>query len=222
VIVEIDLPSGEILWEWHLLDHLDPVAHHSQDACSPGYGVIDWSHCNTVKVYENYRFQGRFYPAVVLLLSRELDTFWMIDYGTGDILWSCGQHGDFGRREPPEEPLFNTAHEIDMLENGNFILFDNGEDRREQVSRALEFAVDPARGRARQVWSWTETEGVMFSLWGGDADRLPNGNTLISDVQNARVIEVNPAGEKVWQLQIRQPSVPLNTYTVYMAKRVCK
>ncbi len=34
-----------------------------------------------------------------------------------------------------------------------------------------------------------------------DADRLPNGNTLIADVLGARVIEVDPGGDIVWQVE---------------------
>ncbi len=218
--MEIDIPSGEVLWEWHLSDAVDPVEHHAEDTCARGRGIVDWSHCNTVKIIEQYTFGGSTYGAVVLLLSRNLDTFWMIDYTSGDVIWSCGQHGDFGRREPPDEPLFNTAHEIDMLENGNFILFDNGELRQERVSRALEFSVDPAAGTAEEVWTWTETGQVMFSKWGGESDRLPNGNTLITDVQSARIIEVDPDGEKVWQLEIDAKPGLVDSYTIFMAKRV--
>jgi len=221
LIVEVDVPSGEILWEWHLIDHLDPVAHHADSACANGMGILDWSHCNTVKVIENYTLHGVTYDRVVLLLARNLDTFWMIDYATEEVIWSCGQHGDFGRREPPDEPLFNAAHEIEMPENGNFLMFDNGDERALRVSRALEIAVDPAAGTAEEVWSWTEPDEEMFSPWGGDADRLPNGNTLISNVQAARIVEVSPSGEKVWQLDIRHPRYP-NRYTVFMAKRAAE
>ena len=34
--------------------------------------------------------------------------------------------------------------------------------------------------------------------WPRDADRLPNGNTLITDSRNGRIIEVTPSGEVVW------------------------
>jgi hypothetical protein len=34
--------------------------------------------------------------------------------------------------------------------------------------------------------------------WPRDADRLPNGNTLITDSRNHRVLEVDPAGREVW------------------------
>jgi hypothetical protein len=38
--------------------------------------------------------------------------------------------------------------------------------------------------------------------------------------RNAGTGAVNPAGEKVWQREIRQPRGDQNLYTVFMAKRV--
>ena len=35
--------------------------------------------------------------------------------------------------------------------------------------------------------------------WPRDADRLPNGNTLVTDTLNHRVVEVTPTGKVVWE-----------------------
>jgi len=52
---------------------------------------------------------------------------------------------------------------------------------------------------ARVVWEYRETPD-FYSYWGGDADRLSNGNTLITDTTNGRILEVTSEGEKVWEL----------------------
>jgi hypothetical protein len=213
VIKEVDIRTHEVIWEWHLHQYVDPVEHHREDLCT-GIGDLmngDWSHCNTVKYYQNYFFNGESHD-VVLLNSRHLDTFWIIDYETSEILWSCGQHGTIGRKEPPAEPLFSHAHEVELLEDGNFLMFDNGNFRDPQVSRALEIQVDPTAGTAMEVWSWTEPLEVMYSYGMGDANRLPNGNTLVTDPTQGRIIEVTPDGEKVWQLALEYPSGPVWIY----------
>ncbi len=223
-IVEIDVSSEEIVWEWPLHEYVDPlVENDGPDFCYGVFDYEDWSHCNTVKVIEDFVYDGQTYPAVVMLLSRNLDTFWMIDYFSQEIIWSCGQHGDFGRRIILE-PLFNTAHEIEMIDTDRFLLFDNGDERAIQASRALEIEVDPVAGTANAVWFWKEPERIMFSSWGGDADRLPNGNTLITNVANGRIVEVAPNKDKVWQLDIRPPDwdLPLwlpSPISTFMAKR---
>ncbi len=222
IIMEVDMATHELLWEWHLKDNVDPVAHHWEGMCEPAGALKfeDWSHSNTLENYPNYVYDGQSYNTL-LLNARHLDTFYMIDYPSGDILWSVGQHGDFGRREPPEEPLFDTCHAVDLLDNGNFILYDNGNLRLPPLSRALEIAVDPVAQTAEEVWSWTDPDEYQWDWWGGDADRLPNGNTLLTKVVLGKIIEVNPQGEKVWEMTMRHQTDPgtLN-YTIYNNIRV--
>jgi len=237
-IVELDpdLPSPfNVVWEWRIGDHVDPVAHHWDGLCQTPF-TTDWTHNNTIKVIENYRYNGTTYPRVLLTLSRNLDTFWLIAYPSGNVIWSFGQHGTFGRREPPLEPVFNTAHEIEMVSNDNgvwdrFLLFDNSEHRDPQVSKALEIAIWPEASTYYDAWEWTDPDLWMFNPWGGDADRLPNGNTLITDpygtiplqfpFPGARIVEVTPAGEVVWEMQIVHPQAPeVQITSTFMAKRV--
>ncbi|MCB0352539.1 MAG: hypothetical protein KDD64_03415, partial [Bdellovibrionales bacterium] len=46
--------------------------------------------------------------------------------------------------------------------------------------------------------------GEFFSQAGSSAQRLRNGNTLISqDRQDGRVFEVTPSGEIVWDLELK-------------------
>jgi len=212
VIVIVDEGTKNILWEWKIHDYVDAALHNEFSR----YGV-DWSHCNTVHYYSNYYFNGS-YREVLLLLSRSLDTLWMIEYPSGDILWSAGQHGDFGRVELPAEPFLSAAHETEMIDNNRFMVFDNGHYRNPLVSRAMEFTVDPSAGTMTEVWSWTDPGNTMSDLSGGDADRLPNGNTLLTHVTDARCIEVTEEGDIVWDMQVVHPGTSL-VHPVYQCER---
>jgi hypothetical protein len=215
VLREIDTATAEIVWEWRLRDYVDPVEHHNPDWMNILYGSLDWSHGNTVKFFPQYFYDGLEYRAV-LYHSLSLETFWMIDYDTLEVIWSCGQHGTFGRRDPPEEALFSGAHEVDMVENDVFIMYDNGIYRQVQRSRALKIQVDPIAGTAEELWSWSYWG--MFDGWGGDADELPNGNVLFTNVLEGRIIEVTPDGEIVWDMRFLNPlHMP---YTIYQLQRV--
>ncbi len=226
IIREIDMNTKEVIWEWSLRDYVDPRLHYFDENVCAGGSVDfaprgDWSHCNTVKYYPNFEFNGQTYNAI-LLNSRQLDTFYMIDHATGNILYSVGQHGTFGAREFPEEPLFRHPHEVMMLENGNFLMYDNRNLLEPFRSRALEIAVDPIAQTAEKVWSWTQPqEEVMYDVWGGDADRLPNGNTLIVNSGRGRIFEVAPNGEKVWELELYHPVFGTGgLHQIYKAERV--
>ncbi len=225
-IREIDLATHQIIWEWHLKDYVDPAVHYLDEAiCETGTDDFsprgDWSHCNTVKYYPGYELNGQIYNSI-LLNSRQLDTLFMIDHATGNILLSVGQHGMFGGREPPEEPLFHHAHEVSMLENGNYLMYDNRNLLPPFRSRALEIAVDPIAQTAEEVWSWTQPpEKKMYDTWGGDANRLPNGNTLIVNSGKGRITEVEPNGEKVWEMEMYHPLLGgTGLHQLYKAERV--
>jgi len=80
------------------------------------------------------------------------------------------------------------------LENGNILMFDNGTVRR--YSRVLE--LDPTANRI--VWTYeAEPKEAFFSLSRGGNQRLPNGNTLITDSDSGRAFEVTRDGEVVWE-----------------------
>jgi hypothetical protein len=52
-----------------------------------------------------------------------------------------------------------------------------------------------------QSWVWRDTR----MQWPRDADRLPNGHTLITDSNGNRVFEVDKQGEVVWSVNIAFP-----------------
>jgi hypothetical protein len=216
VISELDMATNEVIWEWHLGDYIDPIEHHHESIeVIWGDATRDWSHVNTVQYIPDYVFDGNTYDAV-LFNSRHLNTFWVIDHATGDILWSCGEHGMFGFPGPGEELLFSHSHQVELLSNGNVIMYDNGNDRVPPSSRALELSVDPVAQVAQEVWSWTEPG--MYDYWGGDANKLPNGNVLLTNVEGGRIIEVTPSGEIVWEMHMKRTIGP--NHTIYSCTRI--
>lgn len=77
------------------------------------------------------------------------------------------------------------------------------------ISANVESKIQPT---ARVVWEYRETPD-FFSQWGGDADRLPNGNTLITDCTNGRILEVTMEGEKVWEVFVED-------WDIYRSERI--
>jgi outer membrane protein assembly factor BamB len=74
------------------------------------------------------------------------------------------------------------------------LVFDNGS--RRGASRVVE--LDPET--LEVSWQYpAEPGGSFFSRWRGGAQRLANGNTLITESEKGRVFEVTPAGEVVWE-----------------------
>ncbi len=205
-ILEVIQETGEVVWSWNLEDYFSPPDHYCP-VCIEDMsraGARDWSHSNSIHFYEG--------DSSILLNVRNLNTFLMISYPSGDVLWACGDAGTFGGG------LFSHAHDAERLADGNVLLFDNdlhGEDP--MVTRALELMVDPGTQTAGVAWEWRDE-----TLWApirGDANRLPNGNTLVTASHEGRVVEVNPSGEKVWEMVLKHPK-PGWDYNFYKAERI--
>jgi hypothetical protein len=137
----------------------------------------DVFHPNSIQVLKQPLYGGK--SGDVLLCIRELDLVAIVDLEEKRIVWEWGP-GDL-----------DAPHHATMLENGHILVFDNG--RRRRWSRVVE--VDPASKRI--VWQY-RADG-FFSKLRGAAQRLPNGNTLITESTKGRAFEVTPAGDVVWE-----------------------
>jgi hypothetical protein len=118
----------------------------------------------------------------ILVCMRNLDLIFVYDRDRQKIGW---QYDGRGVWEYPHEPIF--------LDNGNILIFDNGFDR--GYSRIIEF--EPL---SRQiVWEYKGSPPESFySQDRGFIQRLPNGNTLITESNSGRVFEVTNEGKIVW------------------------
>ena len=145
---------------------------------------------------------------------RNVNTFYKINHTSGEIIWSLGQFGDFTLFDlegNEQESLFFHPHAIEQIDDDEFILFDNNYhnyiDPSSKVSRIVELKIDEITMTANESWVWAAPP-TYYSHAFGDADRLPNGNRLATfgttthpDTHiGPRLVEVNNAGEIVWEL----------------------
>src|SRR6516225_3503486 len=123
----------------------------------------------------------------ILASYRPTSTVIRISRKTGKIVWKLGP------------PTVAGQHAPTLLENGNILIFDNGPHRLDDsvpYSRAIE--VDPATNAI--VWKYQDKPAWnFFSPRMGCAQRLPNGNTLITESSFGRFFEVTKEGEIVWE-----------------------
>jgi len=192
--IKIVNPStNTIVWEWKAEDHISFNDYCPLCITQQGLGGSDWSHANAAF----YRQESG--GDAIYVNFRNLNRICKIAYPAGTILWSLGDGGDFG------QGLFSHAHDPEMLPNGNFLLLDNGNHRNGNpgagYSRAIEIAFDPEKKQAEIVWEYNPTPSFYSFVMGG-ADRLPNGNTLITDATHGRIFEVTPEKETVWEYKL--------------------
>ncbi|MFQ6059470.1 MAG: hypothetical protein ACE5MB_11400, partial [Anaerolineae bacterium] len=108
------------------------------------------------------------------------------------LSWTLPASGQSGADTPP--PVLHLPHDVDRLPDGHTLITDGGQ-------HGGPTATQP--GSDSQIIEVDEAGNVMWSFneglsWAHNADRLPNGHTLISDTGHDRVIEIDAAGTIVW------------------------
>jgi len=141
----------------------------------------DWAHLNDVELLDDGR---------VMVSLRNQDQVVFLDTETGLLEdWTLGEDGDHGTLYEQHNPDY-----IPEAHGGPAVLVADSEN-----ARIVEYQrVD---GNWTRTWEWAD-ERVQ---WPRDADRLPNGNTLITDTNGKRLIEVAPNGTIVWSVQLSHP-----------------
>lgn len=197
-IVEVT-PEGETVWKWNLLDHYERSDFVMDDLLILDHKILyDVTHANALEIAADGN---------ILISVRHTDEIIKIDRQTGEILWRLGgsqsRNNDFTYIG---DSLNGTSHQHAplMLDNGNILIFDNGNSRAGQgrVSRAVEYELDEQALTATLVWEYRTPEN-HFAPNRGSVQRLDNGNTLINFVSHQpNIIEVSPEGEIVLEITL--------------------
>ena len=146
-------------------------------------GAVDILHTNTMRLIDGKLVDTHpmFKKGHLLMSMREIHTIAVVDPVQEKVTWAL-------------TGMWKYQHEPRLLENGNLLLFDNRGNNGK--SKILEF--DPLTQEV--VWSYQgEPAEEFYSKIAGKCERLPNGNTLITESTNGRVFEVTSEGKIVWE-----------------------
>ena len=179
----VNTTTDETEWEW------SAEADFDRDV---GGADGDWTHINDVEVTPD----GRYMVSV-----RNMDRVVFVEPGEGvDEDWTLGREDDYDVLYEQHNPDY-----IPPSEGGPAITVADSEN-----SRILEYErVDPetgepttaADGEWRRSWGWQDSR----VQWPRDADRLPDGDTLLVDTHGDRVAEIAPDGSVVWSVTVGMP-----------------
>ena len=168
--------DGDVTWRWDAEKHLGEGSAFDREHGSPPRSGEhdDWTHMNDIDRLENDNFQ---------LSIRNFDVVLEVDPETDEVVSVFGETGNHSIMRHQHNPHRLSAH-------GTLIVADSGNDR------VVEYDLEAGE----RVWTYT---GPAFDglQWPRDADRLPNGNTLVTDSRNNRILEVDPDGEIVWRFE---------------------
>ncbi len=193
-----------------------------------GGGMGDWMHINSMSMLGPNRWfdagDERFHPDNIIWDARETNIIAIVDKQNGNVVWKIGPDYDTDNRLRALGWMIGQhhAHMIPrgLPGEGNILVFDNGgwagygapnpgapsgiKNALRDFSRVVEF--DPID--LRIVWQYTPKEAGLvhpmdsnrfYSPFISSAQRLPNGNTLITEGSGGRILEVTKAHEVVWE-----------------------
>ena len=201
IIQEFD-SNKNLIFEWNAWEHLNIADYDNLDLTD---NRIVWMHGNSIHIDLDSN---------ILVSNRRSSEVIKIDRNNGDVIWYFGgPNNEFSITNDPYNG-FSRQHDVRRIENGNILLFDNGNDHDPPISRAVEYEIDESEKTADLVWDFSHPEGYLgFAM--GSVQRLPNNNTLINwgsllD-QGAVITEVDYDNNIV--LEIQYPN-PIHCYKV--------
>ena len=185
--ITIVTPDGRVLRNVSILQSFEKSIYaHLLDRIHPTGDIF---HTNTLEIFDGSmaHVSPLYSRGNALICMRKMDTIAIVDLEREIVIWA-------------ETDLWKKMHQPTLLSNGNMLIFDNrghnATRERLGMSRVMEF--NPLTMEVVWIYSGTQ-DNRLFSASCGSNIRLPNGNTLITESDKGRGIEVTPDGEIVWE-----------------------
>ncbi|MBU2995127.1 hypothetical protein KO500_01715 [Cellulophaga baltica] len=220
-IIEMDPLTEEIVWEWHVIDHLV----QDYDSTKENYGVVvdnpnkvDINYNNTQENGDLMHFNGLTLDEtndILYITVNNYSEVWVLDHSTttaeastssggnynlgGDLVYRFGNPLAY---DNVGDITLNNVHYPNLLDTGNMLVFAN--DVYDNQSEVVEYVLNPpyelVAGQDNEptvTWSFTDSE--LYSSGLGSGVRMSNGNTLIAEGRDGTIWEVSDSGEVLWQ-----------------------
>lgn len=142
---------------------------------SAGGGPGGYTHLNDIDAVDN--------GSAFLVSPRNFDRVMLIDRESKRVRWTLGEEDNYDILNEQHNPVLLSQDPVTVLVADS------------ENNRVVEY--EKTESGWKQTWSY----GTGLD-WPRDADRLPNGNTLIVDSNNNRALEVTPGGDVVWKVKI--------------------
>jgi len=200
IIQEINIETGQVLWEWHASGHVPLTSSY---AGRPTAAPYDFFHANSIEQLPN---------GDLLVSSRATWAVYDINMRTGRIRWILGgKRSSFRIGTGANFEWQHDAH----LQGSTLTVFDNaagGGQVSEPASRALQISVNfNARRATLQRASLSKPSVVSSSQ--GSVQQLSDGNAFVGWGQAPYFTEYGRGGRQLFSFHFHSP--PLQSYRAY-------
>jgi hypothetical protein len=188
VAQEVDIETGEVLFEWHSLDHVGVEESYLKRYYSD---QLDYFHINSIDVDHDEN---------LLISARNTSAVYKIDRATGEVLWRLsGKKSDFEMGEGTQTAF---QHDARRHEEGTITIFDNGAGPQvHPQSRGIVVELDEDDMTATLVRAYTHPDELV-STSQGNMQVLPNGNVFVGWGSEPFASEFSHDGELLFDARI--------------------
>ena len=190
IIQEIDIKTGQVLFEWHSFGNVSP---DESGVPVPKQRGSEWEyfHVNAIDIDRDGNF---------LISARNTSTIYKVNRTTGKIMWRLGgKKSDF---KLGSGVRFDWQHSIRVLPNGDYRLYDNSAAPPvRKASRAITVRIDEQAKTATLVSAFKHPRGLL-SASQGNVETLPNGNLFVGWGSQRWFTEFTPDGKVVFDGRI--------------------
>jgi arylsulfotransferase ASST len=109
---ELDIETGEVLFEWHSLHHVSPDESYRE----PNYRkYFDYFHLNAIDVDHDNN---------LIISARNTFAVYKVDHKSGEVIWRLGGKNSDFKMGPGAR--FTSQHDARRQPDGTLTIFDNG------------------------------------------------------------------------------------------------
>jgi hypothetical protein len=211
VVQEIDISTGQVLFQWNSADHV-PYSQSEQPLPASASTPWDWFHVNAVKLDTDGN---------LLIDARNTWTTYKVNRTSGNIIWQLGgKDSSFALQAAPGQVLDNAneifawQHDPEAIGNDEYTFFDNESSGTPNLpySRAITVKLNEWNHTATLLSSDNQPEGLAAASQ-GNAQTTTEGNLFVGWGILPYISEFDPQGNLIFNAEL---PAGVNTYRAYL------
>jgi hypothetical protein len=212
IVQEINISTGQVLFQWDSASHVPYRDSHSPRPASAA-APWDWFHVNAVHLDADGN---------LLINSRYTWTTYKVSLRTGKILWELGGRQSTFRLRAAAGQALDTAGEIfafqhdpEAIGNGEYTFLDDESDGATTLlprSRAVTVKLDLTTRVATLVKSVDQPEGLVAPAE-GNAQTTRSGDLFVGWGELPYISEFSPSGHLLFNAEL---PAGVSTYRAYL------
>jgi hypothetical protein len=198
VIQELDVKTGQVLWEWHALGHIPLTASYSS---TPG-AWYPWQsfHLNSIEQLPNGN---------LLISARATWSVYEIDKQTGRVIWTLG--GKDPSIHDTAAANFEWQHDAHLIGNTLTVFDDAADPQEESQSSVKVIHLNTDAMTASLVRRYTHSPPLLAGAV-GSAQLLPDGHVFVGWGNTGQFSEYTRSGRQIFNGSLPFPVFSYRAY----------